>query len=94
MIAHRSAPRPTIDSTAPTGSSRGVVWSLRVGHEEVAEDERGDHDRHVHEEHRAPPEVREQRAAGDRADADAERGHAGPDADRLGPLARASGTRW
>ena len=38
--------------------------------------------------HRAPPEVLEQEAAGDRAEADAEAGHAGPDADRLAPLGR------
>ena len=31
MIAHSSAPRLTIDSAAPTGSSRGVVLSYESG---------------------------------------------------------------
>ena len=68
MIAHSSAPRPTIDRTAPTGSSRGACGSLESGTKKIAEHERGDHDRHVDEEHRAPPEVLQQHAAGDRAD--------------------------
>ena len=65
---------------------RGVRRVLRLGDEQVAEHEPGDDDRHVDDEHRAPPEVLEQEAAGDRSEADAERGHAGPDADGLAPL--------
>ena len=88
MTAHSSEPSATIDSTAPTGSSAAWLGSLRLGDEQVAEHEAGDHDRHVDDEHRAPPEVLEQDAAGDRAEADAERRHAGPHADGLAPLGR------
>ncbi len=88
MTAHRIEPSATIDSTAPTGSSAACDGSLRLGDEEVAEHETDDHDRHVHDEDRAPPEVLEQDAAGDRAEPDPERRDAGPHADRLAPLAR------
>ena len=60
MIAHRIEPSATIDRTAPTGSSAAWDGSLRLGHEEEAEHEADDHDRHVHDEDRAPPEVLEQ----------------------------------
>ena len=46
-----------------------------------------DADRDVDPEHRAPREVLEQQAAGDRADGHGETGEAGPDGDRPAPLA-------
>ena len=73
--------RPTIDSTAPTGSSLRGGRVLRGRDEEDAGDQAEDHDRDVHEEHRAPVEVLEQEAAGERAEGGAEPGDAGPDAD-------------
>ena len=88
ITAHRNVVSPAMDSSAPRGSSRGEDGSLRFRNEQIAEDQAEDHDRHVDEEHRAPPEVGEQYAATDRADADAECGHAGPDPDGTAALAR------
>ena len=65
---------PTIDSTAPTGSSLGVGRVLRRRDEEEARARAPiDDDRQVHEEDRAPVEVLEQEAAGERAERDADR---------------------
>ena len=50
-------------------------------------------DRDAEEEDRAPPEVLQHRAAGQRAAGDGDAGGAGPDADRPAALARA-GRRW
>ena len=70
-------------------AGRACRWlgSFDVGHEEVAGDEGDDADREVDPEHRAPREVLEQQAAGDRADGHAEAGEPGPDGDRPAPLA-------
>ena len=68
------------------GVEPGLGRVLRLGDQEVAGDEADDHDGHVDEEDRAPPEVGEQGAAGDRAHAEAERRDAGPDADGLAAL--------
>ena len=65
----------------------------RVGNEPGHEHERDGDDRDVDEEHRAPPEVRQQQAAGDRADRDREADRAGPDPDRLRPLGRVEDVR-
>ena len=55
---------------------------LRLRHEEVTGDQRGDPDRDVHPEHRAPREVLEQHATDDRSEGHAETGEARPDGDR------------
>ena len=72
MIPHSRAIRPTIERTAPSGSSRGRRGVLRRRQEEVAGDEGDDHDRDVDQEDRAPPEVLEQEAAEQRAEGDAD----------------------
>ena len=59
---------------------------LRLRHEHPPGDQGDGDDRQVDEEHRAPPEVLEQQARGDRPDGRAAAGDAGPDGDRLGPL--------
>ena len=56
------------------------VRVARRRHEQASADERQGHDRQVHEEHRAPVEVLEQQAAGDRAEGDADAGRPRPDA--------------
>jgi hypothetical protein len=57
-----------------------------LGHEDEAEAEGQQGDRDVEEEDGAPREVLDQEAADERAEADPEAGHAGPDRDRLRPL--------
>ena len=88
MIDHTSEPSATIDSTAPTQSMRCAIALRDFGTRNAPAIERADHDRHVHDEHRAPPEVVEQEAAGDRPERDRDAGDAGPDADRDRTLAR------
>ena len=56
------------------------------GTSRIAGGEGDERDGHVDEEDRGPVEVLEQQAAEERAEADADRGHAGPDADRLAAL--------
>ena len=63
--------------------------SLRVaglGDEQLAEEQRRDHDRDVDEEDALPAEVVEQQAAGDRAEGDAEPRDRSPGSDRLRSL--------
>ena len=78
MIAQSRATRPTMDSTAPARSSLGAVGSFEVGTRKRPADEGEDHDRHVHQEHRAPREVLEQEAADQRAEGDADAGDSRP----------------
>ena len=80
-------PRPTIDSTAPTGSSRCGWRSLLVGTTNAPSTEGDDRDGDVDRERRAPPEVLDQPAAEHQAERTAAAGDAGPDGDGLGPLA-------
>ena len=56
---------------------------LRFRDEQVAEHEGGDDDGHVHQEDRAPPEVRQQEPAGDGAEAHTECADARPHTDGL-----------
>ena len=88
MMPKSSAPRPTIESTAPSGSRCAVARVLRGRHEEPPGDERQRDERQVDPEHRAPLEVAQQQPAGDRADGDGEAGEAGPHGDGPAPLAR------
>ena len=60
---------------------------LGVGDEEDAGHQADGDDGQVHQEDRAPVEVLEQEAAGQRAERGAEPGRGGPDADGLAPLA-------
>ena len=60
---------------------------LRPRHEEPPGDEGDEDHRHVDEEHRPVPEVAEQPAGDDRAEAAGRPGDAGPDGDGLGALA-------
>ena len=62
------------------------VRVLRGRDHEEAGEQADDHDRDVHEEHRAPVEVLDQEAAGERPEGAAETGDAGPGADGLAPL--------
>ena len=87
MRAKSRPKRPTIDRTEPMGSSLPSSGFFESGMRNQPEDQRGEAQRHVDEEDRAPPEVLEQQAAAERADGDAEAGDAGPDADGLRPLA-------
>ena len=64
----------------------GRVGVLRVRDEEDAEQHPDHDDGHVHEEDRAPVEALEERAAGERAERDADPRGRGPDPDRLRPL--------
>ena len=83
---------PTIDSTAPTGSSRGADGSFDVGMRKMPGEQPDDDDRDVHEEDRAPVEVLEQEPAGERAEHAGETGGRRPT--RRSPCpARAPGTR-
>ena len=62
------------------------VRVARLGHQPHAGQEGHERHRHVDKEDRVPVEVLEQQAADERAEADADRGRAGPDADRLSAL--------
>ena len=85
ITPYTSAIRPTIDSAPPPRSRRRCTGSRDSGtHERDAREREHDH-RDVHEEDRAPVEVLEQHAAGERAEGDADARGAGPDRDR--PLA-------
>ena len=57
MIAHSSVARPTIDSSEPSGSSCGADGSRESGTRGSRATSASRDDRHVHEEHRSPPEV-------------------------------------
>ncbi len=72
------------DRTTPTRSM--LLVGLRSPDQPEHQAERQQHDRHVDQEDRAPPEVGEEHAAGDRADGDGDADSAGPDADGLGLL--------
>ena len=61
---------------------------MRRRDEEHAREQAEDHDRQVHEEDRAPVEVLEQEATGERPERDADAGGAGPHADRPTALLR------
>ncbi len=63
----------------------GLGWGPWSRDDRGHRDQRGDHDRHIDQEDRAPPEVL-QDAAGDGAGGDGEADHTGPDADGLGLL--------
>ena len=60
----------------------------RLRHQEEAGDERGEHERHVDEEHGAEGEVGQDQPARHRPHRAGGAGHAGPDGDRLGALLR------
>jgi hypothetical protein len=72
----------------PAHVEAGLGGVPGLGQEPAAGDEREDDERDVDEQHRAPPEVLEQPAAGDRSDGDAEPGDAGPGGDGPRPLLR------
>ena len=88
MMPQTSATSPTIESPAPRPVDRQRLRAARVGHEEATGDQRADHDRHVHEEDRSPPEVLEEEATGDGTERDGHARDPGPDADRDGALTR------
>ena len=70
----------------PDRVERLGVGVLGVRHQHPAADQRRQHEGHVDQEHRPPPEVLQQEAAGHRADGGAGAGEAGPDGDGLGPF--------
>ena len=70
------------------GRAAAPIGSFDVGMRKKPARSPIDDDRDVHEEDRAPVEVLEQEAAGDRAEHAGEPGRACPDADRLAALAR------
>ncbi len=86
MIPNSSVASPTIDSTAPTGSSRDCLGSRDLGMMNAPSHEGDPGHRNVDPEHRVPREVLEQEAADHRADGDGEPGEAGPDRDRPAAL--------
>ena len=63
-----------------------LLGVLRPRHEEHAEHQRGEDDRHVDEEDRPEPEVAQEPSAGDGPDGTGAAGDAGPDRDGLGSL--------
>ena len=88
MIAHTSATSPTIESSAPV-QSIGCVFGLREsGTKNRIAISAPDDDRHVHDEHRAPPEVVEQESSGDGPERDRDTGDARPEPDRDRALTR------
>ena len=76
------------DEVDPPGA--GV---LRLGHQQRGRHHARGAERHVDQEHRAPPEVDEQQAADDGADGDADADGDGPDPDGAGRAPRGR-TRW
>jgi hypothetical protein len=70
--------------TARVGLGRRRV--LRLGDVPVAQEQPDDHDRNVDQKDGPPPEVGQQKAAGDRAEPQPQGRDPGPDSDRFGPL--------
>ena len=88
MRANTMATTPIVDSTAPRRVERRLVRVARRRHQPRAEADGPEHERHVDQEHRAPPEVGEERAADQRPEAATGAGEARPDGDRLGAFVR------
>ena len=72
------------EGTDEVEAGRGGIGG--VGHQQGCGDHPDDDHRHVDEEHRAPPEVLEQQAAGDGTHGDADACYTGPYPDGLLPL--------
>jgi hypothetical protein len=70
MIVYTSAPRPSADSSRPVTSMRGASGVAALGHEQQHQRDGDQRDRQLDQEGAAPPELLEQRAAGDRAERD------------------------
>jgi hypothetical protein len=81
---------PTIELSSPKGSRRASRRIPGRGQQPLAGQQGDRHDRHVHQEHRSPPEMLQQPPAGDRAESDREARDRSPDTDGLGPLCRHS----
>ena len=73
--------------TRPIGSRRPAPGSFDDGSSRRAQRQRDEDDRDVDQEHRSPPEVLQQQAAGDGTECHGEAAGRRPDADGLRPLA-------
>ena len=87
MIANVSDASPTITSSWPIGSSRRAVIGARLGHVQRGEQDRGEADRDVDEEHRPPAAGVDQRPADHGPERHAQPEHRAPQSDRHRPLA-------
>ena len=85
-MPYTSVTNPTIDSTAPTGSSAGFDGSFDVGMRNTLADERDHDDRQVHEEDRAPVEVLDEETAADRTERGRDACDRGPQPDGAAAL--------
>ena len=87
MIAPSSSPSPAIERSDPARSGRCAEGFLESGTSGTAKHEPDRGDRDVDQEHRAPPEVRQEQSADDRAERDPGPARRPPEADRALPLA-------